>query len=283
MLHNFSLRLRYPGRFYRPDTPDGADAYHRLAKLLAFPELRMRARIPATTETICPDKGYLITSIRMPQQVIDRAEAMDWTAEAVGSKKEFLIVSSLPQDTWVREIADQLLPIAAEYIGSLPVLQSAQFWYSQNTTIAFGRSQSWHMDGEDRRQLKCLLPLRSIDQDTGPLTLLPAAVSARVYRELVSDGLTKRRNFKITDNDMKRYFDPSEVIQLTGEPGTAGMVDTCRCYHFGSRKAPKARLLMFLHFTSAYSIEMPIFRRGAADLVYDLADRMFPAVRFRRG
>ena len=35
-------------------------------------------------------------------------------------------------------------------------------------------------------------------------------------------------------------------------------VDTCNCYHFGSRKDKKSRKLLHLHFTSAFSENIPL-------------------------
>ena len=62
-----------------------------------------------------------------------------------------------------------------------------------------------------------------------------------------------------------------------------GFIDTCRCYHYGSRKSKRPRKLMILHFTSAYSLYVPIFRRKikicgnnkALDMVHIFKDNNF--------
>ena len=49
---------------------------------------------------------------------------------------------------------------------------------------------------------------------------------------------------------------------MTMDLGEYGLLDTCRCYHFGSRKDKKPRKLIFLHFTSPFAENFPtIFRK----------------------
>ena len=52
------------------------------------------------------------------------------------------------------------------------------------------------------------------------------------------------------------------VKSMTIKKDEIALIDTCRCYHYGSRKALNPRKIIALHFTSAFSIETPIFKRN---------------------
>ncbi len=82
--------------------------------------------------------------------------------------------------------------------------------------------------------------------------------SKKLYEYLVSNNLTKTRNKKIDD----KYAEELNITknQLTLNNNECALVDTCACYHFGSRKSSKPRKLLFLHFTTAFSAKTPIFR-----------------------
>ncbi len=272
MFGGLRTKLKYPNRFYRPDTPVGAAIYYHFAKFITE---RRPPPLPAQV-SIPKNKGYIVSSIQGIETLSAHVEGIDWKYNNP-YEKPFLRIRDVPFDK-IKHLADQILPTVSAYIGSLPVLAVAQVWKSPNTED-IGGSQRFHMDGEDRRQVKCFLPLKTIDHDSGPFCLLPADISSRVFKALRRDGHIKRRNTKISDEIMTRYFDPSELVEITGEPGTVAMVDTCRCYHFGSRLASKSRLLFHLHFFSAYSMEMPLWGRMFDDPVYGAAHLMFPVRR----
>jgi hypothetical protein len=289
---------RYPGRLYRKDTPEAAKTYFKLASLLSYGEYRRRVELCPPSEIVIPDaKGFLIhnysgdaavmAAIRSAQ---DAAATIDWRAEQQKAKKPFLIHFPIAARGPIQELVLALLPPVARYIGSLPVLQSAEIWFSPNVENEPGRSQDFHMDSEDVRQVKCFLPLADVTSDSGPLTLLPADVTDRVYRTLVRERFVSKRNIKLADQVIERLFESVEKVEVVGQPGTVGFVDTCRCYHYGSRKAAQPRLLMVLHFQSAFSMEMPVWGRRyephelgeLGTYVFGARQLMFPNVRAAR-
>lgn len=294
MFGGLRVKLQYPGRFYRPDTPTAANAYYNAMRLLYRGEARQRARMaPPAAFTIPEDSAYLVHSFAPDSPLMgavthaqQEAAKVDWAAMERTAKKPFLVTHPLPVSAPIKAAVHSLLGPVSQYLGGLPVLAAVQIWHSPNTHDA-GRSQLFHMDGEDRLQIKCFLPLREIDRDTGPLTLIPAFKSRSVYAGLVADGHTKTRSHKITDDIMASYAGPSDIVPLVGPVGTAAFVDTGRCYHFGSRPAPKPRLLLMLHFLSAFSAESPLFRKspskhaGWEAFVLEPQYRLFPVLRAR--
>ena len=191
-------------------------------------------------------------------------------------------------DSDLQKVVEGLLPIVSNYIGSLPVLHSANYWFSPNTNNEEGRSQSWHMDSEDSRQLKIFIPVEEICTNSGPINIMPADLSYTVYKKLYKEK-KKKRNVKISDNLIDQYLNEdnySNPIKLKIDE--IAFLDTCRCYHYGSRKSKKSRKLISLHFTSAYSLYAPIFRRNLnysnytqnnSDLVYGFRDNNFYSFR----
>ena len=91
-----------------------------------------------------------------------------------------------------------MLPIITQYIGSLPILAKASYWYSPNEENVPGRSQSWHMDSEDVRQLKVMIPIDKINQENGALALVSANKSQNI-KKFIKKNIVNKRNFKIND------------------------------------------------------------------------------------
>ncbi len=95
--------------------------------------------------------------------------------------------------------------------------------------------QRFHVDNDDYCQLKLYLNVRTTSVEEGPLTFLPAETSARVLAALRSAGRPVRRTTTFTDEEVFRHCDPTELVRVTGEPGSAALIDLSRCLHFGSR------------------------------------------------
>ena len=64
--------------------------------------------------------------------------------ELVNRKKRFLLMKKIEMNKDLKNLISSLLPIISNYIGTLPVLANASYWYSPNKTEE-GRSQSWHL------------------------------------------------------------------------------------------------------------------------------------------
>tara|TARA_B100000787_G_scaffold129445_1_gene98314 strand:- start:422 stop:1381 length:960 start_codon:yes stop_codon:yes gene_type:complete len=269
----FFLYCRF-GKTFVPDTIFSSRLFNSIMRLIHFKEHSIRKKIPVVQENkkIQNNIGFKVMDQNLTfnnDQLIslgylkEKFNKINWVEDQeVNRKKEFLLMKSIQIDSNLKNIIDGLLPIVSNYIGSLPVLQEASFWYSPNKINEKGRSQSWHMDSEDVRQLKVMIPIEEITEDHGPLNVISADKSEKVYKKLIKKKIVNKRNVKLDDSVIEKHVGESYFSDsITIKKNQIAFVDTCRCYHYGSRKSEKSRKLLMLHFTSAYSLYMPIFRR----------------------
>ena len=206
-------------------------------------------------------------------------DSVDFDELVAKSKKPFLVPYDLdqndPTNLPVTEFAlhPKVLGTVSRYIGSMPVLLKSSIWYSNGEDVG-GRSQFFHLDGEDIRTIKLLFMLEDVDTSTRPFTIISARRSKQAYRRLKRNGKIKFRNEKIPDEVFFSYTEKSSVVPLTGTAGTAAFVDPTRCYHYGSRMGTKPRWLLMLHYQSAFSSDLPVLgkRIRAPRLVSEVFD-----------
>lgn len=269
----------YPG-IIMPDNLAWLGLYDKVSTTLNRKEYEYRKKlvnhIPTqkTHHTIEDNNGFLIADMSESQilqaalhYVKNVVASIDWEEKANSSKKAFLINHKIdihsPENLVLLQLAmsPEILKPIAEYLGTFPILSSAAIWYSPNKNPEPKGSQLYHLDGEDIKQVKCFIPIEEITPDSGPLTILPASVSDDIYNELLSEGKLNRRNTKIEDDIIYTKTTEDKSIKVTGKPGTVAFVDTCRCYHYGSRAAQRPRVLLHLHYYSAFSKMMPLWGR----------------------
>lgn len=175
-------------------------------------------------------------------------------------KKGYLKQIDLKFTKIVKNFADPFADIATRFLGSLSLLDSCQFWYSPNKNEDLTGSQLYHRDPEDFKQLKIFIPIQEISEKNGPLSILNANDSDRLLNDLLKKKKIIKRNQKINDSEVEKYGNYKKHKILLNENQCA-IVDTCRCYHYGSRKSELDRKLIFLHFTTAFSAKTPVIRR----------------------
>lgn len=138
-------------------------------------------------------------------------------------------------------LSDEVMAVASHYFDEVPVLSRVDFWWSPpNETKA--ESQLFHYDGEDKSQLKLILNVVDVDENTGPFTFLPAPASEAVAK-------TRRHSARLDDDLVETTVGRDVVTRLTGPAGTVGAVDTSRCLHYGSRGNLRDRVILMLQFT----------------------------------
>jgi hypothetical protein len=139
-----------------------------------------------------------------------------------------------------------VVDLATAYMGAVPVLSSARLWWTPpNDSVQ--QSQLYHSDGEDDRQLKFFFNLFDVTEDAGPLTFLPADVSAQVRRRL---GYVSG---KLDDETIAAAAGSLDPVRATGPAGSGVALDTSRCLHYGSRRNTVGRLVLMFQFTSFYA------------------------------
>jgi hypothetical protein len=138
-------------------------------------------------------------------------------------------------------VSRPVLDTATDYLGTLPILAGAALWWTPENDTA-ERSQLFHFDGEDERQVKLILNVFDTEERHGPFTLLPADVSAPLRRR----GALRRR---LSDEQVDAACGLEHAVSFVGPQGSGGFVDTCRCLHFGSRRTRGDRLVLMVQFT----------------------------------
>ena len=134
-----------------------------------------------------------------------------------------------------------VLKTVTDYLGTVPCLTAVNLWWGRaNESIE--SSQLFHIDQEDTRQLKLYVLIYDVTEENGPLHLIPAEVSDRVFPNL--SGPYRRT----TDEEMLLYCRRDEIVQCTGRAGEGFLVDTCRCFHYGSRTRAGERLVLMLQY-----------------------------------
>lgn len=137
-------------------------------------------------------------------------------------------------------VSRPILDAASVYLGAVPILAGAALWWTPENETA-ERSQLFHFDGEDERQLKLLVNVFETGPEHGPFTLIPADRSA----PLCGPGAMRRR---ITDAEVDARCGLENTVAFVGGPGSGGFVDTSRCLHYGSRGTRRDRLVLMVQF-----------------------------------
>jgi len=145
-----------------------------------------------------------------------------------------------------REVLDfvlskELIQIAGEYLGSVPVLKTVQGWWTprNETTVS---SQLFHVDNVDYCQAKFFFNMEDLESRDGPFSFIPADISKRVLKNLPN---WRRR---IEDDEVFQFCEPADVIETKGPTGSGFAVDGCRCLHFGGRARDGERLVLMVSF-----------------------------------
>ena len=143
-------------------------------------------------------------------------------------------------------VSRPVVDMASRYFGAVPFLSSARIWWTPpNETVL--KSQLYHRDGEDDRQLKFFFNVREVTENSGPFTFMPADVSQNVKKSL---GYNAGR---LDDEAVERAGGAGHVTSLTGPAGAGACLDTSRCLHYGSRGNTLGRLVLMFQYTSFYA------------------------------
>jgi hypothetical protein len=130
-----------------------------------------------------------------------------------------------------------ILTVASHYLAQAAFLQSVLLTYSVPSEGELKASQLWHQDHDNDRMLKFFIYLSDVTSpESGPFTLVPRRPSSRIKNSFFPRH--------ISDNEIQKFIQPDEVIQLKGKQWSAFLCDTSRCYHMGSRVAAGHSRLM---------------------------------------
>src|SRR5688572_7044026 len=167
-----------------------------------------------------------------------------------------LDASTLTLDSAVIQFAlrSDVLAAVSEYLGVVPLLSTIAVYHSDTVEEAPKSSQLYHCDGDDVTQIKVFVYCSHVDDGSGPLTVLDAATTRAVQ---VRTGYEFRE--RLTDEQVREAVSDAKEHAILGSPGTTVLLDTSRCFHFGSRVAPSAppRLVTMVQYQTPYSFMLP--------------------------
>ena len=228
----------------------------------------VRDQLPTSDIRIAPDRGFLVLP---PAAFVETAaivaDARDHLARFDAAqppqgknRKRFLQnvldASTLTLDSAVIRLAlrDDLLSAVTAYLGIVPFLTSVQVFHSDVVDEVPSSSQLFHCDGDDVTQVKVFVYCSDVDQASGPITILDARSTGKVQRQT-----RYRYRQRLTDDQVRGVNGASDGQPILGPAGTTVLVDTSRCFHFGSRVAPgaAARLVTMIQFQTPYSFMLP--------------------------
>ena len=199
----------------------------------------------------------------------------------LSSKKKFLrqyeLDITLPINSPLIDLvtSDSVLGAATRYLGQIPMVNIMLISYSPKNRPFEGSSQYYHLDGhhypldvDEPTQIKLVMLACDADEESGPFTALTREASKEAYKALVGkkrSALDKNcpqwnaiieHGSRIDDDTMYKYCDRSNVNKLVGKRGDMMLVDTNRCYHYGSRPGSKDRWVFFVEFFRADDPEL---------------------------
>jgi hypothetical protein len=245
---------------------DRDEARVRLAESLAR---RSRVRIP-------PEQGFAVCPPGGIGLAADVVEATNSVIDSIGheqlvsstNKGGFIAMGFLPEGSLTLDspylrfaLGEEVVAPIAAYFGLVPVLYEIDTWYSLHGSGALRSSQQWHLDPTDTTTIKVWVHCSDVGPDSGPLTVLPAAASDDLA-DRIGYGLDSAR-YRVPDG----VFDDLEdgLVPLEGPTGTVDFVDTCRCFHMGSRVEPGGppRRMAVFHYATPYAFNIADHRSEA--------------------
>ena len=185
-------------------------------------------------------------------------------------KKPFFVNLLEPSDL---EMHPELLAIArnkaiqdaaAGYLGTVPELSGIGVFLSPKNE-SLEKSQYFHTDDIDKTQVKCFINCNEIGPDNGPFTFIPADVSDKMRKKLKHGWCGPR----FTDQEIETHTTKTDIIAVTGGPGTGVLVDTSRCIHFGSRCREGYRLVIMFQYTRHPNLSFATQRAPGSTLIID--------------
>lgn len=178
----------------------------------------------------------------------------DYVPGTGNSKRERDPLEGVPRpnrsyETAINRLAahPEILRVVSNYMGMVPLLHRINVLYSPNNEVIESSSQFFHLDPEDVIMTKIFVFVEDVDRDTGPTTVLPADRSSVVRRAIAY------RKGRVADDVVERIGGAEHLIECTGKAGTLAFLDTCRCFHLGSRVASKPRSVIMIQYVTPYA------------------------------
>lgn len=245
--------------------------YENLCKFVNFPTYITRKFlanqvIKAKGVNVDREQGFMVwkpeqweplnEAITFARQSFSKFNLKEIVANSEGKHRYFLalpIKQELSRESPLVKLAlnPEIISIVTEYLGILPIFSAVNILYSPNTKNYEDSSQFFHLDPEGVRQIKIFVFVEDVTEDSGPLTVVAAKDSKKVY-PVYKGG-------RISDEKVKEFVPEENFQTMTGSSGTMVFTDTSSCFHFGSRTAKKDRFVFIIQYISPFSLNFPWF------------------------
>ncbi len=144
--------------------------------------------------------------------------------------------------------SSELISVVANYLKCIPVLTEISFYISEPVNFDATGSQLFHIDIEDTRVVRLIVPIEEITEEHGPFSFLPESITTKAIKKLKYGTL--KGTYRITDEQMYKHIAKDKLIKATCKRGDLVFADTSRCFHYGSRGQTKPRKLCMVNFHS---------------------------------
>ena len=156
---------------YRKDTPESTWKFYNQMKYLYRNEFIKRENFSNSIESseytkILDHKGFVkinINDISKKEEFKNslnkfraKFDQINLNYEKDLQKKNYLIQYNFEFNNDAKNLADPFVDVVTKYLGTLPILDSLQMWYSPNESSELSGSRSLHRDPEDFSQF-CLI------------------------------------------------------------------------------------------------------------------------------
>ncbi len=152
--------------------------------------------------------------------------------------------------------SSDLLATVMDYLKTIPVLTdkfpSGIRFVESNAAFddkpdKLHDSQLYHIDYYSLPNVYVLVLLRDTTSENGPWTFLPRSASEGVSRKL--SYWTKKRGYRLSDEQVYSVASREEAIEFTGKRGRVLFIESSGCMHFGSRNCVKPRFQLMLGYS----------------------------------
>lgn len=144
----------------------------------------------------------------------------------------------------------KMIAHAAKYLGEYPILNNIDLLRSDPTDRdGWLNSQQLHLDVIDTKILRVVVYITDVDEENGPFTFFPLSVSNEIKKDKELNYGSAMSNMSVEDAKLTKYENAEKVI-VKGKSGSVLTVDSCNCFHYGSRAKSTSRCALMLSFTS---------------------------------
>ena len=229
-----------------------------------------RDALPPPTVTIPADVGFATSRLEdlgASHAVVDEVRRyMSERADTPAGVKPYLVdlqVEGMARSSAILDLAlnPAVLASAAAYLGMVPRLVGVTVLESRAQPGEPAGSQLFHCDYEDVRQVKVFVSCSDVLLENGPLCAIPATESRRIKQAIRYRYGDSR--FRVPDTIVSGLLPADAVARFTGPRGSVTFIDTCSCFHYGSRIQPGAegRLALQLQYLSPAAFELVLAPR----------------------